>query len=561
MSTKLNKILDDCIEQVMEGETIEAALAKYPDMREKLEPLLRTALSVSSIPKVKPSPEFVKMSKVRLMRLIRQQSIQTSIAKTGKRVLVPNRLAIAIHSLWQNYISAKKLAILVTSALLLVSVASVGQFVFLKPTPAMASTCVLSILSGSVRIQNPGLDTYQEGFDGMTLNTGTQIETASDSHALLTFFEGSTIKLEPNTSLEIQQVEYSDEQPTMIILKQWLGRTWSRVTKMVDSGSQYEIETPTATAIVRGTLFTTEVTETGFTTVATTEGLVSVAAQEQEVYVPANQKVEVEKGTAPSKPAALPSPKSEIIVIINGPAVGSISDPTGSSTGILPTGLEFNQIQDSYSSHPTEDTQIITIAEPVNGQYTFTFRHLTEGKTGYRIQGKTYDKINFNYTGSLDIKKDSGYLVHLDLQVDEGEITGADISESELLGDKMPEKVVDGKLYKKDSPPGKDTVDEAKDVDKKDSPPGKDTVDEAKDVDKKDSPPGKDKVDEAKDVDKKDSPPGKDKVDKVKDDDKKDTPPGKDKVDKVKDDDKKDSPPDKDSSKSSPAGLVCMICG
>jgi len=207
MRPDLAKILDDCIEQVMRGETIEASLAKHSDIREQIEPLLRTALSVSSIPKVRPSLEFIKMSEVRLMRLIRQQSIQTRVTETDNRLPLLDRITLAFRPIWQSFTSARKVTIIVTIVLLFVLVASLGQFIFLKPTPVKASAGILSILSGSVRIQNPGLDTYQEGFDGMTLNMGTQIETGPDSHVLLTFFDGSTIKLEPNTTLEIQQVE------------------------------------------------------------------------------------------------------------------------------------------------------------------------------------------------------------------------------------------------------------------------------------------------------------------------------------------------------------------
>jgi len=70
MRDKLTEILDDCIEQIEKGSSIEACLAEYPDMREELEPLLRIALSISSIPKVQPSPEFVTLSKLRLINRI-----------------------------------------------------------------------------------------------------------------------------------------------------------------------------------------------------------------------------------------------------------------------------------------------------------------------------------------------------------------------------------------------------------------------------------------------------------------------------------------------------------
>ena len=254
MRRDLDKILDDCIEQVMRGETIEASLAKYPDMHDQLEPLLRIALSISSTPKVRPSSEYMGISKVHLMRLIRQESIQTATEKKGKSLLVSGELIEAFQSLWRSFISVRNFAIPITIALVLVLIVGLGQFIFTEPAPARASTCTLSILSGSVSIQIPGSDDEREGLDGMTLSVGTQIKTAPNSHALLTFFEGSTIKLEPSTYLEIHQVEYNDEQPSTIILKQWLGRTWSRVNKMVDSGSRYEIETPDGVAVVRGSI-------------------------------------------------------------------------------------------------------------------------------------------------------------------------------------------------------------------------------------------------------------------------------------------------------------------
>jgi len=136
------------------------------------------------------------------------------------------------------------------------------------------------------------------------------------SYALLTFFEGSTIKLEPNTDVEIPRVESAEGGGTEIALKQWLGRTWSRVVKMMDPNSSYEIQTPSAIALVRGTFFTTEVDEAGSTIVQVKEGAVTVAAQvedvdtpedetaeeEREVLVSAGYQVSVSLGTLPSQP-------------------------------------------------------------------------------------------------------------------------------------------------------------------------------------------------------------------------------------------------------------------
>jgi hypothetical protein len=136
----------------------------------------------------------------------------------------------------------------------------------------------------------------------MVLKMGAQVKTVSNSYALITFNDGSTIKLEPETVLEINNLEINEAGSPVIILSQLVGTTWSSVASMTDPDSKFEIETPTATAVVHGTLFTTEVTEEGETTVITTEGLVSVTADDEEVFVAANQQTKVSKGKKPSEP-------------------------------------------------------------------------------------------------------------------------------------------------------------------------------------------------------------------------------------------------------------------
>ena len=106
--------------------------------------------------------------------------------------------------------------------------------------------------------------------DGMTLETGTRVQIASNSNALITFFNGTTVELEPDTDLVVEQLEVgSQNQPTVIVLRQWFGKTLSRVTQLADPGSKYEIQTPSAYIAVRGTLFVTEVDETGAVRVQT----------------------------------------------------------------------------------------------------------------------------------------------------------------------------------------------------------------------------------------------------------------------------------------------------
>jgi len=89
---------------------------------------------------------------------------------------------------------------------------------------------------------------------GDPLANGDKIHTAKNSAATLTFPDNSVLRLDENTDISVSQAS-----SLKISIFQSLGRTWSRVVKLVDSNHSYEIVTPTAVATVRGTAFATNV--------------------------------------------------------------------------------------------------------------------------------------------------------------------------------------------------------------------------------------------------------------------------------------------------------------
>jgi hypothetical protein len=168
--------------------------------------------------------------------------------------------ATKIQRLWPAIYRLNKVFILVALAVVLTIGVMFQAANFSPASYALTSKCTLSILSGSVDVIIPETNDTQPGTDGMTLDAGNRVKTSPDSTALLTFFDGSTLTLEPGTDIEIEQLELGDNQQTItIILKQWTGKTWSHVVKMADKGSHYEIRTPSAVALVRGTQFLTVV--------------------------------------------------------------------------------------------------------------------------------------------------------------------------------------------------------------------------------------------------------------------------------------------------------------
>ncbi|MFC1964322.1 FecR domain-containing protein, partial [Chloroflexota bacterium] len=441
METKLAQVLDECLVRIKKGEAADACLTQDTSLWRKIEPLLNTALSVSAAPKAAPSKEFIETVEGHLAARY-QNNLRLAAEKTGKISPLINGPALTWQNILQSIAPMRKVIIPVTLALILLIAASFGAANLLSPSPVLASQCTLSLLSGRAEFQKPGSEKWQPGTDGMTLVAGSRVRTAADSHALLTFFEGSTLSLEPNTNIEIQQVERGEQQTTTIILKQWTGRTWSRVIKMTDQGSRYEIETPTAVAAVRGTLFATEVDETGSTEVTTTSGLVSVVAQGEEVLIPPKQLTRVETGKAPSVPMLAAEPMAEILVSVNTPAVVSVIDPTGASTGYLPGGTSFNQIPGSQSISTDDGNQRITITEPISGEYTVILRYINEGTASVSMQGISAGNLAFGYGGEYRGARDNDWLIRINVQVADGLIIGSEVSGMESLTKQTPEKVV-----------------------------------------------------------------------------------------------------------------------
>jgi ferric-dicitrate binding protein FerR (iron transport regulator) len=162
---------------------------------------------------------------------------------------------------------------------------------------------ILSITEGSVFVMRPGETGWISGEAGMILEEDYKIKTGGGGYASITFFEGSTIELEEGTEIFLSELGI-DDSATRITIEQGLGKTISRVKKLVDPASSYEVETPAAVAAVRGTTLSVSVSSDGMTVVANIDGLVSVTAQGVEVILPEGTISTVEPGQPPAPPEA-----------------------------------------------------------------------------------------------------------------------------------------------------------------------------------------------------------------------------------------------------------------
>jgi VCBS repeat-containing protein len=178
------------------------------------------------------------------------------------------------------------LTLLVLSILVTSTLVGCGQA---SSTPSTLT--ILSITEGDVFVMKAGTDDWIEAEVEMSLEVGDSIKTGDDSSAEITFFDGSTVELQPGTEIEIASLDISaDTGSTTITLEQTIGATISRVINIVDPASRYEVETLSGVAAVRGSILVVCVTGDGTSWIANQKGNIWTRAQGVELQVPEKRK-------------------------------------------------------------------------------------------------------------------------------------------------------------------------------------------------------------------------------------------------------------------------------
>lgn len=254
---------------------------------------------------------------------------------------------------------------------------------------ALGASTTLAIISGEVSVLDQGATDFQPAVDGQVLGAGSTVRTGADSYAVLTYFEGSTVSLDPNTVLVIEALEASPDGSTIIGMRQDLGRTWHSVTTLLTAGSKYEVKTSGATATVRGTSFLVGVQRSADlglpeTVIETTEGAVAAeraptpeAPEGEEIIVPAGFQVRAVQ--AAPIPPAVPAPEPERKVTVTVEAGNSVVvDPQGRANG-------------EVNGRIVVQTPGATV-EKVDGRLVVTLPNTTDGKIRAVVQPEEEDE-------------------------------------------------------------------------------------------------------------------------------------------------------------------------
>ncbi len=118
------------------------------------------------------------------------------------------------------------------------------------------------------------------------VQAGEQLRTGADGRCTLNWIDGTRIRMEPRTKLTVQKCQvYKGAEQSAFRLD--IGKIWIRVLRTLSQQDKFLINTPTATAGVRGTIFAVEVAADGSTEISVYEGQVAVSSDDGQIKVDA----------------------------------------------------------------------------------------------------------------------------------------------------------------------------------------------------------------------------------------------------------------------------------
>lgn len=139
---------------------------------------------------------------------------------------------------------------------------------------------VLEVLQPGVTVQRVNTNNPIPVSVEAIVGVGDIIRTDDTGRARITFFaDGTDTELLPDTEYRIEQFE-GDDESFRLSVSILAGQTVQRLSRLVDSNSSYDINTPGMQLAARGTVFAVRVERSGRSGMLVSEGTVAASADE-----------------------------------------------------------------------------------------------------------------------------------------------------------------------------------------------------------------------------------------------------------------------------------------
>jgi hypothetical protein len=147
---------------------------------------------------------------------------------------------------------------------------------------------VMEVLNEGVEVKRVGTESWIAVSVEAIVGVGDSIRTDDTGRARVTFFsDGVETVIEPNTEYAIEAFN-GDTDTFEIRVTVLAGQTRQRLNRLLDAGSSYDVNTPGANLVARGTVFEVRVEDDGRSAMLVSEGEVGATGNTgDEAAVPA----------------------------------------------------------------------------------------------------------------------------------------------------------------------------------------------------------------------------------------------------------------------------------
>ncbi|HUE75457.1 MAG TPA: FecR family protein [Chloroflexota bacterium] len=197
-------------------------------------------------------------------------------------------------------------AVIWTSFLLCCAVIVAIPFGVIQYREAAMTTrgAVVEIIGGTVLLQPKGSAREVVASNKLQLVEGDRVRTTADSQALISLFDGSTIRLWPDTAVQLRYLRassYTDNQVNVTI-QQATGHLRVDVALPNSRERTFEVHTPHGSATLREGSYRISISD-DHTELAVRHGSASVSGADQTVEILRHEQTTVAHGTVPTKPS------------------------------------------------------------------------------------------------------------------------------------------------------------------------------------------------------------------------------------------------------------------
>lgn len=187
------------------------------------------------------------------------------------------------------------------SALLLVGVLALFIFLAVAMTQSLMIVQRIATVSGIVGpvwVKKPAEADFRPLVADTQVLAGTRIRTGPGGEVTLNWVDGTRVRLAPDSELQVRKCSLNTRtQATTTLFDLSAGKIWVRVLQLLGERSKFEIRTPTATAGVRGTVFSVAVDPTGKMEVEVFEGAVAISGAGRNLTANAGESAVVSNST------------------------------------------------------------------------------------------------------------------------------------------------------------------------------------------------------------------------------------------------------------------------